>query len=207
MDEQAPKPPLTEEYLREHTVGELKPLRAPIRVVDYDPEWPRRFEAEAAKIRDALGEGALRIEHVGSTAVSGLAAKPIIDIVLLVADSADETQYAAALENAGYYLHIREAGWYEHRLFKGPQDSVNVHVFSIGCPEVDRMLLFRDWLRENEADRELYARSKATLAQRDWKYTQNYADAKTELIQEIMSRALACASVSCSQSPREMRRG
>jgi GrpB-like predicted nucleotidyltransferase (UPF0157 family) len=181
--------PSSEEYLRMHTVGELKPLTGPIRMVDYDPGWPHRFELEAARLRSALGDLALRIEHTGSTSVPHLPAKPIIDIVLVVADSAKETAYAPALEKAGYRLRVREPGWHEHRMFKGPETDVNLHVFSTGCPEIDRMLTFRDWLRTSTCDRELYARSKRALAQKDWKYTQNYADAKTAVIEEIISRA------------------
>jgi GrpB-like predicted nucleotidyltransferase (UPF0157 family) len=180
---------LSEDYLRAHTIGELTPLTAPIRLVDYDLEWPRRFEDEATRIRTVLGERALRIEHVGSTSVPELVAKPVIDIVLVVADSAKETEYAAALEKAGYQLHITEPGWYEHRMFKGPADNANLHVFSAGCSEIDRMVTFRDWLRENEDDRELYATTKRALVRQDWKYTQNYADAKSAVIHEIMSRA------------------
>jgi len=180
---------LSDDYLRAHTVGELERRSSPIRIVDYDPEWPHRFECEANRIRSALGERASRIEHVGSTSIPGLPAKPVIDIVLVVADSSQEAEYAAALEEAGYRLHIREPGWYEHRLFQGPEESVNLHVFSAGCPEIGRMLAFRDWLRSNESDRELYARSKRELARREWKYTQNYADAKTAVVEEILSRA------------------
>jgi GrpB-like predicted nucleotidyltransferase (UPF0157 family) len=181
--------PLSEDYLRTHTIGELKPLFAPILLVDYDPTWPDRFQHKAETIRKALGERALRIEHVGSTSVPGLLAKPIIDILLVVTDSAKEIEYLTALEGACYKLHVREPGWYEHRMFtSGPENDVNLHVFSVGCPEVARMLAFRDWLRTNEADRELYARSKQTLAQQKWKYTQNYADAKGLVIEEIMSR-------------------
>ena len=121
----------------------------------------------------------MQIEHGGSTSVPGLAAKPIIDLLLVVADSAEEDAYAPALEAAGYVLRIREPGWYEHRLFKGPDTDINLHVFSSGCPEIDRMLLFRDWLRSNAADRDLR------------KYVQNYADAKTVIIEEIIARALA----------------
>ena len=131
----------------------------------------------------------IRIEHVGSTAVPGLPAKPIVDIVLEVPDSADEAAYVPALEAAGYSLRIREPDWFEHRLLKGPDTDVNVHVFTAGCEEVDRMLLFRDWLRENAADRELYAERKRELAGREWKYMQQYADAKTAVVQEIMARA------------------
>ncbi len=184
-----PSGPRSEEYLRAHTIGELKPLSAPIVLVDYDPEWPAAFQNQVARIRGALGERALRIEHVGSTSVPGLPAKPTIDIVLAVADSADEEAYAGALEKAGFQLHIREPAWHEHRMFKRSENRVNLHVFSAGCPEIDRMLAFRDWLRTSESDRQLYARSKRTLAQQRWKYTQNYADAKTAVIEEILSRA------------------
>jgi GrpB-like predicted nucleotidyltransferase (UPF0157 family) len=179
----------SEEYLRAHTIGELKPLSGPIVLVNYDPDWPEAFERQAEKIRRALGHRAIRIEHVGSTSVPNLPAKPIIDVLLVVAGSANEQDYAEALENAGYQLRTREPEWYEHRMFKGPANRVNLHVFSVGCPEIDRMLVFRDWLRTNEGDRELYARSKRALAQQDWKYTQNYADAKTAVIEEILSRA------------------
>jgi GrpB-like predicted nucleotidyltransferase (UPF0157 family) len=128
--------------------------------VDYDPEWPHRFLQEAGKIQSALGERALRIEHVRSTSVAELPAKPIIDIVLAVADSGREDEYVELLEKAGYPLRIREPDWHQHRMFKGPENKTNLHVFSEGCPEIDRMLIFRDWLRASESDRELYARSK-----------------------------------------------
>ena len=119
----------------------------------------------------------------------GLAAKPIIDMLLVVADSADEEAYVPAMEAAGYSLRIRETDWYEHRMFKGPDTDINLHVFSPGCPEIDRMLIFRDWLRSHAADRDLYARTKLALAQKEWKYVQNYADAKTAVIEEIIARA------------------
>jgi GrpB-like predicted nucleotidyltransferase (UPF0157 family) len=186
--------PLSEEYLRAHTVGELTPLPSPIRIVDYDPVWPRRFDRESDSIRSVLSDRALRVEHVGSTSVPGLPAKPIIDMILVVADSAAEAEYAAALETIGYQIHIREPEWHEHRLFKGPERDVNLHVFSGGCPEIDRMLAFRDWLRTSESDRELYGRSKRALAQQEWKHTQNYADAKTAVVEEIMSRARRSAT-------------
>jgi GrpB-like predicted nucleotidyltransferase (UPF0157 family) len=131
----------------------------------------------------------MRIEHAGSTSVPGLAAKPVIDIVLVVADSADENGYVPALESANYRLRTREPEWHEHRLFKGPDTNVNLHVFSSGCLEIDRMLTFRDWLRSHEADRELYERTKRSLAQREWNNVQEYADAKTAVVEEILERA------------------
>ena len=179
----------TEEEMRAATIGELEELGGPVELAEYDPEWPQLYEREAARIREALGERALVLEHVGSTAVPGLVAKPRIDILLVVADSADEAVYVSPLEAAGYVLRIREPEWHEHRLLKGPDTDVNVHVFSPDSTEIDRLLGFRDHLRANEADRELYARTKRDLARRDWKYMQNYADAKTEVIEEIVARA------------------
>jgi GrpB-like predicted nucleotidyltransferase (UPF0157 family) len=181
--------PMTEEQLRSVHVGELTPLVGPINIVDYDPQWPRLFEREADRVQATLGDRVLLIEHVGSTSVPGLAAKPIIDMLLVVADSADESAYVPAMEAAGYVLRIREPDWYEHRMFKGPDMDINLHVFSPGCPEIDRMLFFRDWLRSNASDRLLYERTKRELARKDWKYMQNYADAKTAVIEEILTRA------------------
>lgn len=181
--------PRTEEEIRAYTIGELKPLSSRILIVEYDPHWPDLFAREADRIRSLLGSRALRIEHAGSTSVPGLAAKPIIDLPLVVADSAAEDAYAPALEAAGYVLRIREPNWYQHRMFKGPVTDINLHVFSSGCPEIDHMLVFRDWLRSNAADRDLYARTKLALAQKEWKYVQNYADAKVVVIEEIIARA------------------
>ena len=184
-----PYVPLTEEQIRAGLVGELVPLVAPIQIIDYDPEWPRLYKREAERVKSTLGDRVLLIEHVGSTSVPGLAAKPKIDMLLVVADSADESAYVPALEASAYVLRIREPDWYEHRMFKGPDTDINLHVFSSGCREIDRMLLFRDWLRSNESDRRLYERTKRELARNDWKYMQNYADAKTSVIQEILTRA------------------
>ena len=175
--------------LAEVTIGGPRPLLGPVEIHDYDPEWPRLYEREEERIRAVLGNRVVRIEHVGSTSVPGLPAKPLIDVALEVPDSADEATYVPPLEATGYSLRIREPDWFEHRLLKGPDTDVNVHVFSAGCEEVNRMLLFRNWLRGNAADRELYAVKKRELAGREWKYMQQYADAKTAVVQEIMARA------------------
>ena len=147
------------------------------------------YRREADRITAALDRRVLQLEHAGSTAVPGLAAKPVIDIVLVVSESADEPAYVPDLEAAGYLLRIREPDWYQHRMFKGPRADVNLHVFSQGCPEIERMLLFRDWLRGNAVDRELYARTKLALAEQEWDRVQDYADAKTTIIKEILVRA------------------
>lgn len=187
----ADRAPSTEEEILANHVRPPKALNGPVLIVDYDPVWPQHFAREEARIRAALGERVVLLEHAGSTSVPGLAAKPCIDIVLVVPDSADEPAYGPALEAAGYVLTIREPQWYEHRVFKGPDTNINLHVFSPGCEEVGRMLRFRDWLRGNTADRQLYERTKRELAQREWKYMQNYADAKTAVVEQIVARALA----------------
>lgn len=184
----------TDDDILAMTVGEPTRASGPIRIVDYDPAWPSRFAREAERIRATLQARALDIVHVGSTSVPGLAAKPIIDILLTVADSADESGYLPALEGAGYRLRIREAEWHQHRLLKGPDTDVNVHVFSAGCSETERILRFRDRLRATDADRALYERTKRELAARSWRYVQNYADAKTAVIDEILVRAASGAS-------------
>jgi len=178
----------TEEELHASHIGG-PPSSGPVVLAEYDASWPRLFAREAERIGDSLGERALRIEHVGSTSVPGLAAKPVIDIVLVIADSADEDAYVPALEAAGYHLRVREPEWFEHRLLKGSDTSVNVHVFSTGCPEIERMLLFRDWLRTNETARQLYERTKRKLARKQWKYVQHYADAKGDVVEAIIARA------------------
>ena len=151
--------PMTEEDLRAAWVMEPPKLAGKVQVVDYDPAWPGLFQQEAERIRAVLGKRVVQLEHVGSTSVPGLAAKPIIDIMLIVPDSSDEPAYVPDLEAAGYVLVIREPDWYQHRCFKGPDTNVNLHVYSPGCPEIERYLIVRDRLREHPGDR---AREAAT---------------------------------------------
>ncbi|WP_279582524.1 GrpB family protein [Fodinicola feengrottensis] len=123
-------------------LGAIEPHNAPITLTEYDPQWPLLYQREAERIHSLLGPTAVRIEHAGSTSVPGLVAKPIIDIVLAVPDSADEPAYVPALVAAGYVLRIREPQWFEHRLLKGPDTNINLHVFTVGAAEIDRMLRF-----------------------------------------------------------------
>ena len=183
-------PPLkSDDEIAAARIGPPEVLDRPITLAEYDSAWPVLYEREAARIRAALADRALLIEHVGSTSVPGLAAKPHIDVLLAVADSSDESSYVPALEDAGYVLHIREPGWHEHRNFRRLETDLNLHVFSEGCVEIERMLRFRDHLRRNKTDRLLYERTKRELAQRTWKYGQHYADAKTTIVEEILGRA------------------
>lgn len=174
-----------------YTVGEIEPHNATINLVEYDNAWPTFFQREAQRVREALGDGVLQLEHVGSTSVPGLAAKPRIDILLVVQDSSNESTYLPDLEQRGYLLRVREPDWYHHRVLKGPDTNINLHVFSAGCVEIDRMLAFRDWLRTHVDDRLLYEQTKRELASRTWRHVQNYADAKTKVVQEILARALS----------------
>ena len=182
---------MSDEQVRAVAVGAPPREYQEIILVDYDPRWPQWFEESAERIRDALGDKILGLHHVGSTSVPGLAAKPFIDINLVVADTTDEEAYVPQLEAAGYVLRVREPDWFEHRMLRGYDPPVNLHVFPPDCSEVERMLLFRDWLRTNDADRELYARTKRELGSQAWKYVQNYANAKTAVVEEILKRATA----------------
>ena len=155
--------------------------RREIVIAPYDPAWPERFEVERARIAAALGPRALRIEHIGSTSVLGLAAKPIVDVLVEVAslDGVD-------LEPAGYVLREREDG---HRMFRTPELDVHVHVWPSGSPNIATDLAFRDRLRASPEDRAAYEALKRELAERDWPDMNHYADAKGPLIREILARA------------------
>jgi len=162
------------------------PEPGPITLAPYDPAWPARYERERARILAALGGAALRVEHIGSTAVPGLAAKPIVDIDLAVADVEDEAAFVPALERAGYILRAREPG---HRLLRTPEQDVNLHVWRLGDENLARDLRVRDRLRASPEDRAAYEARKRELAVRDWAARQDYADAKGPLIAEIAARA------------------
>jgi GrpB-like predicted nucleotidyltransferase (UPF0157 family) len=160
-----------------------------IDVVAYNPRWPCVFEEQKLRIATALKELALCIDHVGSTAVPGLPAKPVIDIHLTVPDSADEAAYGPALEKVAFELVVREPEWFEHRMYRAIDPDVNLHVFSAGCPELDRCRLFRDWMRISEADRVSYCAMKQALTKHDWQSVDDYAAAKGDVIARIMARA------------------
>lgn len=151
-----------------------------------DPAWPRIYQDHERRIRAALGTEALSVEHIGSTSVPGLPAKPIIDILVVVDDLTAEEDYRPQLEAAGYPLRVREPG---HRMVRTPQRDVHVHILEQGDEQIEEYLLFRDRLRADETDRGLYARTKRQLAARDWPDMNAYADAKTEVISQIKEHA------------------
>jgi GrpB-like predicted nucleotidyltransferase (UPF0157 family) len=176
---------------------ELEYLQPPVRsdgpifLADPDPAWSGQYAREEGRIRAALDRRAILIEHVGSTSVPELVAKPVIDIVLVVAESGAEAAYVPDLEAAGYELQLREPDFHEHRLLCDHDPDVQIHVFTVGIPEVERMLLFRNRLRAVPQERDLYQRTKRELADRQWEYVQDYADAKSSVVEQIIARAQA----------------
>lgn len=167
-----------------------------VEMFDSSPAWPTKFQRHAGILADAIGEAALRIEHIGSTSVPGLAAKPIIDILVVVADSSNEAAYSPFLEAAGYVLRVREPDWNEHRMFRTPEKDVHIHIYSDGCREIERYLTFRDRLRRNTEDRTRYEELKRHLATRVWPDMNDYAQAKTSLIESIIGAAMDAGEIS-----------
>ena len=169
-----------------------------IEVIDPDPDWPRQYDGLASRIREALGWRVLQLEHVGSTAVPGLPAKPIIDIDLTVADPGREQAYVPALEAAGFRLRIREPWWHGHRVLRADEPPCNLHVFGFDSPELIKHRIFRDWLRGNPGDRDFYAATKrqaaadANAAAED---VMQYNARKQQVIREIYHRAFTAAGL------------
>lgn len=164
------------------------PRPTTVTIVEYDPAWPIRFERRAAELRAVLGGRVRLIEHIGSTSVPGLAAKPVVDIVVGIDDPDDEQAYLPDLEAAGYDLRVREPG---HRCLRigDPDEPVNLHCYPPDGMEVRRYLAFRDRLRASEADRDLYVEAKRELARHEWRDINYYAETKSPAIDEIIARA------------------
>jgi GrpB-like predicted nucleotidyltransferase (UPF0157 family) len=156
-----------------------------VEIVDYDPAWPEAFEKHRRRIVNALGETARTVEHIGSTAVPTLAAKPIVDIMVTVDNPEDEAAYLRALEETGYVLRVREA---DHRMFRTPERDVHVHIWRRGSEDEKRHLIFREHLRSNPDDRDAYVALKRSLAGR-WKDVNYYAEAKGPFIRQTVESA------------------
>ena len=171
---------------------------AGIEVTDPDPSWPWRYDCLAGRIREVLGWRAIQLEHVGSTSVPGLAAKPIIDIDLTVADPGREQDYVPALEKIGFRLTIREPWWYGHRCLRADEPSCNLHVFGFDSPEPIRQRILRDWLRGNPEERDRYAAAKreaASMANAAGEHVMQYNARKQQVIREIYHRAFVAAGL------------
>lgn len=159
-----------------------------VELQDYDTQWPSTYADHQQRILDALTGTNIQIEHIGSTSVPGLAAKPIVDIVVAVNDITAEEDYLEPLLAAGYVLRVREPG---HRLVRTPDRDVHVHIYEQDVPAVGEYLLLRDHLRSDEEDRALYERTKRHLLSKKWDDMNDYADAKTDVILAIKERARA----------------
>ena len=181
---------LSDEYIQKVIVNGNVEHNQTIQLNPYDEKWPALFEREKERILKILKDKALMIEHIGSTSVSGLMAKPIIDILLVVEDVGKEEDYMDDLCRHGYILRVREPDFENHHMFKGPDTDIHLHVFSKGSKEIEKYLLFRNYLRLHDDARELYENTKKELAKKTWKYVQNYADAKSEVVQKILSDAI-----------------
>lgn len=192
--------PSAEEITRHHDPDPdedpwvLRPPPETVSIVAYDPQWPRRFQTLAARIRDALGEAALDVEHVGSTSVEGLAAKDVVDIDLTVADPRDEDAYIPALAGLGYVLTVREPSWHEHRCLRLANPRANLHVFGPDCPEIIRHRMFRDWLRTHPEDRQRYEDAKVAAIPGGGN-VMDYNGRKQQVIREIYDRAFRAAGL------------
>ena len=180
---------LSDEYIQKVVVSGNADHNQTIVLKPYDENWPVLFEREKQRISTILKDKALMIEHIGSTSVPGLIAKPIIDILLVVEDAGKEEDYVVDLVSHGYILRIKEPDFENHHMFLGPDTDIHLHVFSQGSKEIEKYLFFRNYLRAHQEARELYANTKKTLAKKKWKYVQNYADAKSDVVQQIMDAA------------------
>ena len=170
------------------------PASVPVAILDYKPEWPRRYRAVAADICAALGQVVVDIEHVGSTSVKGLAAKDVIDIDLAVADPRDEDGYVPPLARIGYVLTLRETSWHEHRCLTLAEPRVNLHVFGPDCPEVIRHRMFRDWLRAHPDDRTRYEDAKRAAVPGGGN-VMDYNARKQETVRAIYDRLFRAAGM------------
>ena len=165
--------------------------RLPVEVVEPDPTWSTTYGVLAARVRAALGDRVLAIEHVGSTAVPGLAAKPVIDIDLTVADSADEAAYVPDMEADGWVLRIREPDFEEHRLLRLEEPECHLHAWAPGSAEPQRHRAFRDWLIGHPDDREQYAAAKHAAAAEGHTDGMHYNNAKAWVVYDIYERIFA----------------
>lgn len=169
-----------------------------IRVVDPDPDWPRRYAGLAGRVRDALGWRVLAIDHVGSTAVPGLAAKPVIDIDLVVADPDDEAAYVPALVAARFEHRVREPWLFGHRMLRSLDPVAHLHVHGPDSPEPWRHRLFRDWLRGDATERARYAEAKLRAAEESrsaGEHGMQYNARKEAAVHETYRRAFAAAGL------------
>jgi GrpB-like predicted nucleotidyltransferase (UPF0157 family) len=162
-----------------------------VEVVAPDANWPTAYDAVRDQVDAALGERVITLEHVGSTSVPGLWAKPMIDVDLTVADSGDEGAWLPDLEAAGFELRVRQPEWEEHRCLRGREPTCNLHVFSPGAREPRRHKMFRDWLRAHPEDRDRYAEVKRAVAARGFTDQMLYNNEKAWVVYDLYERIFA----------------
>jgi GrpB-like predicted nucleotidyltransferase (UPF0157 family) len=164
-----------------------------VTVVEYRPEWRKMFEDEKRILQTALGGVPARVEHIGSTAVAGLAAKPIIDLMVGLEDFSIADHVVPNIEALGYeYIQKYEAVMPFRRFFIKEQGGLRthqIHMVGAGSEFWERHILFRDYLRQNPCIAEQYASLKKELAGREWEDVNEYADAKTEFIRGVENKA------------------
>lgn len=192
-------PPSLEALLKDYDFDPSRLIRisqrkfkADLAIVEPDPSWPQKFDLLKERIQSALGPVALNVSHVGSTSIPGLPAKDVIDIDLTVKDVTDEESYVAPLEAAGFHFLVKEPHWHEHRFFCAYEPHANLHVWGPDSPEVERHRIFTDWLKRNDADKELYAKTKRAAAEESVKggeTVMEYNKRKENVIREILVRA------------------
>ncbi|MEX2720477.1 MAG: GrpB family protein [Candidatus Wukongarchaeota archaeon] len=168
-------------------------MRSPVRIVDYDPQWPIQYEEEKDRILGVIGHIVLAIEHIGSTAVPGLGAKPIIDIMIAVRHLADAEKGIEPLKSVGYeYVPEFEDSLPERRFFwKSPPESRKYHIHMVELTSVfwQRHLLFRDYLRTRPKVAQEYYHLKKELAAKHGSDRDAYTDAKTSFIKSVEAKA------------------
>ncbi|MEU8330087.1 GrpB family protein [Micromonospora sp. NPDC048839] len=192
----------TPEQVDAGLVGEPPRTWESVVIEEYDPAWAQRFRAVRSSLTEALGGLVISLEHVGSTAVPQLAAKPVIDVDLVIEDTAEESGYLPALAQLGYRLVLREPWWHGHRMLLSSAEDVNLHVWPQGAPEPVRHRLFRDWLRAHPHDRERYAVAKRRLARDTAHRPRDYSLAKNEVIDEIYARIFAASDAAAEAEQR-----
>jgi GrpB-like predicted nucleotidyltransferase (UPF0157 family) len=172
--------------------GKMSKSTNPVVVVEYDPRWPATFEALRSRVAGVLGDLAAAIEHIGSTAVPGMAAKPIIDMDVLLKSGSDLPQVIQRLDALGY-VHQGDLGIAGREAFAAPPDAPAHHLYV--CPpesqEYRRHLTLRDYLRAHDADAAAYSGLKHSLAARFRDDRAAYCEGKQEFIERLLQQAMA----------------
>jgi GrpB-like predicted nucleotidyltransferase (UPF0157 family) len=165
----------------------LEPTK--VQLVPYDPQWPIEFDKERLEIEKAIGADILSVDHIGSTSIPGLCAKPIIDILIGLKDFGDGFRCVSALEKLGYTFRGEHGIPGRHYFRKGSPRTHHLHMYTRGTPDWQHHILFRDYLRAHAAQRDSYAELKTALAKQYPENREKYLDGKAAFIQNIIQLA------------------